>query len=478
MPTTRLRAARAQVAAVLLGGVACVALWTLIRAPWPAAWQTDERDYLRAAVHLARSGVVSHAPVSDPSPARDAYREPGFSLALAAAWRATGAAPPATDEAFGDVSPTRAARAARWLGVALLLIAAGAAAAAARYAGAGTIAAALAGVLVVASPALRAAAATLASESLAAALVAVAGAALAAAVAGRPGAVAVAGLAAGLAPLARGSALALAPAGLLLLLAAPRDLTLRRRAARALLFAVLALAPAGAWMLRNRAATGHAVLSDRGGQVLWTRAELDRELAREGLVPALLEWTPLDAARAARERRYPDSRLARYEWSGEGNFFTRSLRRWQAERAAGDDPLAADAALGRAALAEFARRPIDHARAAVAVSWRGLFAERSPPALAPLDLGFALGLLLAGGCLALAWAAARARRPEALALLAPAAALFLFHALATEFLPRFGVPALPLAWAALVAALAGRARPERKGPAAPAPGALSNRRAR
>jgi hypothetical protein len=472
MSTTRFRAAKAKVAAILLGGVALVALWTLARAPWPTAWQTDERDYLRAAVHLARAGVLSHAPISDPSPARDAYREPGYPFVLSAVWRATGAEPPGSDEAFGEASTPRAARAARGLGVALLLIAAAAAAAAARYAGAGTIAAAGAGVLALASPALRAAAATLASESLAAALVAVTGAALGAAVGGRAGAVAVAGLAAGLAPLARGSALALAPAGLLLLLLAPRDLAPRRRAGRALLFALLAVVPAGAWALRNRAATGHAVLSDRSGVVLWVRAELDRELAREGLAPALLEWTPLDAARAARERHYPESRLARYEWSGEGNFFTRSLRRWQAERAASGDSLAADAALGRAALSEFARAPGAHLRATVAVAWRGLFAERSPPALAPLDLGFALGLLLAGACLTLAWSGMRGRRPAAIALLVPVAALFLFHALATEFLPRFGVPALPLAWAALVAAIAGRPRGEAEGPAAASPGAV------
>ena len=44
------------------------------------------------------------------------------------------------------------------------------------------------------------------------------------------------------------------------------------------------------------------------------------------------------------------------------------------------------------------------------------------------------------------------------ALLAAPAALFLFHALATEFLPRFAVPALPLAWAALVVAWPQRGR--------------------
>jgi hypothetical protein len=460
------------VAASLLAVAVAVALVTLARAPWPAAWQSDERDYLRAAIHLARDGVFSHAPVSDPSPAPDAYREPGYPFALAAAWRATGSEPPADDEAFGRSSPPAAARGARALGIVLLLAAAGAAAAAARFAGAGPLVVAAAGVLVVASPALRGAAATLASESLAAALVAATGAALAAAAGGRPGAAALAGLAAGLAPLARGSALALAPAGALVLLWAPRDLAPRRRAARALVFVLLALAPAAAWALRNRAAIGHAVLADRGGQVLWTRAELDRELAREGLAPALLEWTPLAAARAERERRFPRSRLARFEWSGEGNYFTRSLRRWSSERERGGDPLAADAALGRAALAEFARRPLDHLRATAAVAWRGLFAERSPAPLAPLDLTFALGLLLAGACLALAAAAARARHPEALALLVPAAALFAFHALATEFLPRFGVPALPLAWAALAVVLGARGRAgKKKGPAAETPGA-------
>ena len=440
--------------AIAAAAVAAVA--TLWLAPPEVAPSGDERDYLRAAIHRAHSGVHSSAPLDAGAPRRDAYREPAYPFLLAAWWRCTGTPPPAAEP---DLAPAawRAVPGVRGLGVLALASAAAAAGAAARGAGAGRRAALAAGALVLASPALRQAALGLGPEAVAAALASLAGCALVWSARGAgAGAVALAGLAAGLGVLVRGAGVALIPAGAIVLLAAPRAGARRVRWARTALFTLLALAPGALWAARNRAATGHWVISDRGGQVMWTRAELNREIAAEGLAPALLGWTPLDAARRLGERRWPAARFSKYEWTGEGNFFTRSLRRWRAERRRTGDGLAADRELGRAALHEFLKRPGDHAVAAVAVAWRGLFAERSPRRLAPVDLTFGLGLASAAGVgLALALGVRRRAAPI-LALLAVPVALFIFHAALTEFLPRFAVPGLPLAWAACVVAVGGR----------------------
>ena len=144
--------------------------------------------------------------------------------------------------------------------------------------------------------------------------------------------------------------------------------------------------------------------------MLYSRAELDRQIAREGLLPAVAAWTPVEAVRRAGASRWPEATFSRYEWRGEGNFFTRSLRRWHAERRPPADPIAADRRLGREAMGEFIASPMRHLVATVAVE------------------------------------------------IAVPVALFLFHALLTEFLPRFAVPALPLAWGAVTLALCGAHR--------------------
>jgi hypothetical protein len=226
-----------------------------------------------------------------------------------------------------------------------------------------------------------------------------------------------------------------------------------------MIFGLIASLPCAIWAARNRAVTGHWVLGDRGGQVMWTRAELNREIAAEGLAPALLAWTPLESARDFGERRWPAARYSRYEWTGEGNFFTRSIRRWHSERDSLGDVVAADRALGREAMREFVARPGEHAVAGVAVAWRGLFAERSPPWLVPIDLRFVLGLGSVTGMVLLLIAGLFRCDARALALVAAPLALFFFHAAVTEFLTRFSVPGLPLAWAALVVALSQRKAP-------------------
>ncbi len=443
-------------------GVAALASFWL--APPRAVPTGDERDYLQAAAHLARSGVFSRASLETAVPPRDAYREPGYSFLLGVTWRLVRAELPGEEPGPWAKPSGAAARAVGVLGALLLAATAVAAGFAARHAGASGRASLAAAVLVVASPALRQAALVPGSEGLGAALVTLAGCGLGLSVArGGAGALALAGLAAGFCPLARGAGIALVPAGVLVLLLLPGSLAFRRRAQRAAVFACLALTPLAIWMTRNHFATGHFVLTDRSGAVLWTRAELDRQIAREGLLPALFAWTPLESARRAGERIWPEATYSRYRWKGEGNYFTRSLRSWNAARLASADPLQVDLSLGREALGQFLRRPREHGIASLAVGWRGLFAERSPALLVPVDLTFGLGLLLAGAFAGVVSTAVRSRHVVPLALLAGPVALFLVHAVATEFLPRFGVPGLPLVWAALLATLSRARAPKERG---------------
>jgi 4-amino-4-deoxy-L-arabinose transferase-like glycosyltransferase len=467
----------ARVANILLASALIAAFASLWFAAPQRGFRLDERDYLREAVHVARDGVFSDAPVAETATRGGAYREPAYAWLLAVSWRLAGATIPVDEEGWAQGAEPAAARVAQRLGALLLAAAAAAAALAARGAGASSATAAAGALAVLLSPALRAASEAPGSEVLTATLIAAAVAFWIAAL--RSASILpllAAGGLAGLAPLARGAAFVLLPVGAAILLLGPTDVPARVRRRRALVFALLAALPATVWCARNRAVTGHFALAERGGQVLWTRAELDLQLGQEGLLPALLEWTPLESARALGRSLAPDSRLDAYRWRGPGNFFTRSIRRWHAEREADGDPFVAEARLTAAALGVFARHPWDHLRATVAVAWRGLFAERSPAWLEPVDLTFALGLLLAA---VFAWrllAALRSRRPVELALVATPLAFFLFHALATEFLPRFGLPLLPLVWVVAVGAFsssAARGRPAGGGEAArpAAPGA-------
>ncbi|HSM15142.1 MAG TPA: hypothetical protein VLA66_13825 [Thermoanaerobaculia bacterium] len=441
---------RTAVAVLLACGVAALGVAAL--QPGPPRVYEDQRGYLVAASHLARSATLAYeTPVAE-APVPDAFREPAYPWLVALAWRLAGAEAPASDEAV-----TSAARdpevwgAVRGLTLALLAVAAVAGGLAARHLS-GDVAGALAFALVAASPALRATATDAMSENLAAALFAVVAVSWALAVRRpTPARVTLAVAVTALAPLARAEAIALLPvAGLLAATAARRGGgAVRRWSAVAGLLLVLIL-PSLLWAARTRSASGHWALSDRGGMALAVRAELDAELVRHGPATLLLAWTPLESARAAAHERSPGHTLLDHRPVGAGSFFTRTLRRWQAERTApGADRLGVDAEFRRRALERFAERPLAHLLAAPAVLWRSLFAERSPSWARPFDLTTATGLLLGAGWLLFLVRAAIARDPARLAFAAPLLAIALFHALATEFLPRYAVPLLPALWTAL-----------------------------
>lgn len=438
----------------LAGGLALV--WALAAPGEKPVLTDDEQANAQAAIHLARHGVFSHAPGVN-APAPDAFREPGYAAFVATVWHLAGSEVPMRPAglAAGDARARDAVRPVQRAQRLLLALAALGAAAAVGWAGGRsgpTVAAVAAFALVALSPALARSADRFASEALAAPLATALACGLAALVE-RPSNLRalVAGLVAGALALVKAAFPPLAVALALclpLLLGGHRG---RHRVAFAGVFLAAALLLPGLWIARNAATLGHATLADRGGVVLLTRAELGVDVEREGTGAALAVWTPWPLGATAADG---ESRLERWSWRGEGGAaspFVRAMARRDALIRETGDPLAADARLRREALAALGAAPGRWLRATVPVAWRSLFAERSPAWLRPFDAALPIGLLLAlGAFLALIHALRGADRP-ALALLLPVTAAYLFAVLATEGLPRFQQPSLPILWATVAA---------------------------
>ena len=454
MPTMdRLRTLRRETAlsvVILLGAV--LSLGALVFGPRPGMLVEDEEEYLNGAVHLVRSGVHSRAPIEVVDPPPDAYREPGVAATIALAWRLGGVELPSSEPEL----LAAAGNPVRTVHVLVIAITAAAAGLAARTLGARPAIAAAVVLFVVSSPALRHWAVLAMAEPMTAMLLTIG--ALASLRAFTSGGgwtwMWAAALAFGTAPLWRAATIVVLPL-VALLPAARRELSLRRRVAAAMLLLIVAILPASAWSLRNAVALGHFQMSDRNGMVMLARAELDSQIGQEGLAPALLEFAPLHALRQLRTSRYPTSRLAHFSWTGDGNYWTRAGRQWFDAIEVTGDPLAANARMARVAVRRFLEAPADHLVATVATTWRGAFAERAPPWVFPLDdvaiVVVAAFLSLANG--ALLWRSARSRDLRPWLLMAPSIVFFAFHALATEGLPRFAAPLLPVAWTGALCAL-------------------------
>jgi 4-amino-4-deoxy-L-arabinose transferase-like glycosyltransferase len=295
------------------------------------------------------------------------------------------------------------------------------------------------------------------AENLAAAHLGLAAFCLLALARREPGARLATAIVVGLLPLSRAEGALLLPLALLVDALASRGLPkpLRLRAGALLAFGLAA--PSALWVTRNARHLGHPVLADRSGLALSVRAALDADVERFGFRSALLAWTPLEVERREDRRSSPEPTWLEYRPLGGDNYYFRTLRRWQEERRRDRDSLAVDALFRRTALERFVTHPWDHLRGAAAVAWRGAFAERSPGWAVPFDLTFALGLALATALAFVTATAVAQRALPVVAFLAPAWILFAFHVAATELLPRYAVPLLPLAWAALALSLIRRA---------------------
>lgn len=434
----------------LAGGAALV--WALVAPGEKTVLTDDERDYAQAAIHLARHGVFSHSAAIGAS-APDALREPGYSAFLAAVWTIAGSEVPLRPEeltagiarARGAVRPVQ--RSQRLL---LVLAALGAAAATVRLGGrAGAAVAAF--VLVVGSPALARNTDLFASEALAAPLLIAVCLSLACAVA-RPavGAVLGGGLLLGLLTLVRAGFAAVAPLlalGLLLLPAGGGGRPRVPRFGLATLYLLAALLPLGLWMARNRATLGAFAMDDR--VVLAARVELGADIESEGPSAAVRAWTPWPLP--GDEVGTPPNRFERWSWrpgSAESGFFARAMHRRQELLTRLGDPLAASRVQRREAQAAIVARPARYLRATLPVAWRSLFAERSPRLFHPFDLALPINLALAVAFLMALAHAATGNDRASLALLLPVIAIYIFSCLATEGLPRFQQPSLPILWAA------------------------------
>jgi 4-amino-4-deoxy-L-arabinose transferase-like glycosyltransferase len=449
----------------LTGAAVALALaWVAAADGRKSAFTDDEREYAQSAIHLVHHGVFSHA--SGPGrPALDAYREPLYPAFVAAVWLATGSAVPERPEGLlaGGPAGLEALRRVRIAQRLVLLLAALAVAWAVARMGGRPAAAGVAAAAVVTSPALRGAADALGSEALAAFLLTASAVALAEARRrSSPARILAAGLLLGATSMCRGAFLPLAPVAALVFLWTSREVAWSRRLAAGGLLLVSALAPAMVWVVRNKAVTGHAVLSDRGGLALHVRAELGADVRGDGMRRAAWAWTPAGwAERRARSGPAPPL-VDTWHWSEGGerpNYFVRSLRERRRLVEVTGDPLTADRKMLRAAIQRILAEPQEYLVATPAVAWRSCFAEQSPHWGRPFDLAFFSGLALVFGLLVTGWRAVRARDVTAAAVVLPAVYCFVFHLLATEGLPRYQQPALPLLWAAAAAAALPGQRP-------------------
>jgi len=456
MSDTSARTPRARlVVALLVAGAAAALLFAANTARDQRIVFEDEHQFLRGAANLVRHGRIDFGDPASAGRSQPLLREPGYPAAIALVWKLAGADAPESAAAIDRMHERRDLwRAIRALHLLCLALAAGAVGwAVAQLEGVG--AGALAALLVAASPELQRAGTLAMSESLSAALLAAFAAGLVGVAVDRDRA----GLAwlvpaALLLPLVRAEGALLLPVAAFALARAELPARPRRRSSRfALALALLAL-PTMLWLARNRGVSGELVLSDRGGLALAVRAALDEDVARFGARAAALSFTPTAWARRLANELAPDSTLLDQRPEGSENFLLRTYREVEARRALpGADALAVDERIGREALRRFAHEPVEHLVAAIVVAWRGLFAERSPAFVHPFDLTLPFGLLLGGSASALLlWAALR-HDVARLALLAPVAILVTFHLAATEFLPRYTVPLLPLLWGSFVVLL-------------------------
>ena len=234
-----------------------------------------------------------------------------------------------------------------------------------------------------------------------------------------------------------------------------------RRARACVALVLTACAVAVPWMTRNAVQAGHFTVSGRSGNILSIRAEYGT-MSWPEIVGAYAAWAPssrvvpghvavTDALRRLLEPEVGYVGFNRGE--KKRGYYMRSQRHvgMVAYRAGTIDPLwttsqtRREAALNRAALEMIRADWLKHVALTPAFLLRGTGA---------MNAGL-LGLLAIPAFVVVLVGAWRGRDVALLLFLLPAVYAFVFHATATHFIPRYGLPAVPIAF--VVCALAGSA---------------------
>ncbi len=258
-----------------------------------------------------------------------------------------------------------------------------------------------------------------------------------------------AGLALGLLALTRPSFwyLLLASFGFSVLLAmVPRR---RSTAAALLLMCAMGGAVTGPWLVRNQVQFDRLALSggDYGGRSLMQRlAYNDMTLTEFGA--AFIYWLP-DWGDTLARAVLPPSSYVRLGWDDQRSFYRQGVARMRADMRAGVVKSEVDTLLRNEVLSH----PIRHARATLALAWRGIFIGKTWGLVAWLCAAAAL------------WRGWRTRNTDYLLLCLPALFLCLFQAAVSVSIPRYNLlflPPLALAMGMQLERIAPRRRPRAK----------------
>ncbi|MCG6871109.1 MAG: hypothetical protein LJE84_02370 [Gammaproteobacteria bacterium] len=248
------------------------------------------------------------------------------------------------------------------------------------------------------------------------------------------------------------------------LLAAGLLLRGRRNFGGLLVFLLAYATVTGGWMVRNQAAVGEWLVSERGGRVLGIRAEYNRMTPGE-YGAALLYWNPLFGRQRA-PQLVASENLVRLDRRNPAGFY----RRGKVERiqriadATGLQGAALDAALREDAYRQIREHALRHLWLTPLMAYRGLFVEQGWE-LRPLagisikaQLSAFAGLILFFACFRVTWRALRRRESALLLFLLPSAYLFFLNAFATHNITRYNLPMIPVLVVCVVLVLAERRR--------------------
>lgn len=208
------------------------------------------------------------------------------------------------------------------------------------------------------------------------------------------------------------------------------------------------------WLMRNWVHFGRVFIAERGGLLLTYRAEYN-DMNLVEYASAFLYLIPAPAAHSLLARLVPQHKYARLDRENPHGFYqtARDLRTQEIFRRGAP---AADRYMMAEAWRRIWQRPVRHLAATLPLGWGGMFVEQGIWRLHDRTVPNIPLLLNPLLFLALAWLGGRAiaaREWGVIAVLTPFVWSLAFHSLATNNIPRFNEPLLPILWSS--AAFAG-----------------------